>query len=60
MLTREEIEQWNAPATYTVTGDGLTVQRGGEVVLTIPPDRFPDLMVRLATVLRYSSAAALR
>ena len=55
MLTREEIEQWNAPATYTVTGDGLTVQRGGEVVLTIPPDRFPDLMVRLATVLRSSA-----
>lgn len=55
MLDREQIEQWQTPATYTVTGDGLTVQRGGEVVLVIPPDCFPDLMVRLATVLRSSA-----
>lgn len=52
MLTAEEIANWDSPPTYTVTDDGLTVNKEGEAVLTIQLDTFPDLIARMATVLR--------
>lgn len=52
MLDRDQIADWNCPATYAVTDAGMVVQRGHEVLLTIPRDRFPDLILRMAAVLR--------
>lgn len=52
MLDRDQIADWNCPATYAVTDAGMVVQRGPEVLLTIPVAGFPDMILRLATVLR--------
>ena len=52
MLDRDQIANWNCPATYAVTDAGMVVQRGHEVLLTIPVAGFPDMILRLATVLR--------
>lgn len=46
------VAAWEAPVTYTVIGEGLVVQRGGRVLLTVPPEKFPDLIARLAMVMR--------
>ena len=53
MLNREEIANWpGAPASWTVTDEGMVVQRDHEVLLTIPVAGFPDLILRMAAVLR--------
>lgn len=52
MLDREQIANWDSPPSYTVTDDGMIVNHQGEAVLTVPPDAFPDLIARMATVLR--------
>ena len=52
MLDRDQIANWNCPATYAVTDAGMVVQRDHEVLLTIPVDMFPDLILRMAAVLR--------
>ena len=53
MLDRYQIANWpGAPASWTVTDAGMVVQREGRQVVTIKPETFPDLIMRLATVLR--------
>lgn len=43
---------WEAPVTYTVIDEGMVIQQGGNRLLVIPPDTFPDVIARLAMVLR--------
>lgn len=43
---------WEAPVTYTVIDEGMVIQRGGARLLVIDPATFPDLIARLAMVLR--------
>lgn len=52
MLTADEIENWESPASISVTRDGLTVWQNGKPVLTVPRDGLLDLLVRIAAALR--------
>ena len=52
MLDREQIANWDSPPSYAVTDEGMIVNKDGKAVLTVSPDTFPDLIVRMATVLR--------
>ena len=53
MLDRYQIANWpGAPASWTVTDEGMTVHHEGRRVVTIKPETFPDLIMRIAAVLR--------